>query len=120
MQIRFAALAAVVFLAAGSIPGAATAQSITETMVKMYSEPNEYYLFEDDEKKVIHYKKDRRVQLCAGQSKHLVPLKVTHDGDSSQVAAGDCLIVEAKQISISPAEPLDPNWSMRVEVDPLD
>lgn len=91
----------------------------TEQMIQLYSGPDEYYFFEDDQKQVVQYKEDRLVRICTGDSNHLVPLKVTFDGETAQIGEGDCMRVEAKSVSLEPAEPLDENWTIRAEVETL-
>ncbi|HZX25184.1 MAG TPA: hypothetical protein VFF18_16755 [Woeseiaceae bacterium] len=86
-------------------------------MIRMYSEPDEYYFFEDDRKQVVDYQEARVVRVCTGESRHLVPLKITYDGSSAMLHAGDCMRVEAKEIYLEPAEMLDANWSIVANVD---
>jgi hypothetical protein len=88
-------------------------------MVRLYSGPDEYYFFEDDRKQVIDYKEAHVVRVCAGDSRHLVPLKVTYDGSTAMLQAGDCMRVEAEQVWLEPAEALKPNWSIVADVDTL-
>lgn len=93
--------------------------SATEQMIRLYSEPDEYYFFESQKKQVVNYKEERIVRICTGDSQHLVPLKVSFDGQTTEVGEGDCMRIEAKSVSLEPAEPLDPNWTIRAEVETL-
>lgn len=93
--------------------------SILEHYAKMHSGSDEYYFFEDDRKQVVDYKEDRMMRICAGESRHLVPLKVIHDGETSMVHAGDCLRLEAKSVALEPAEQLEPNFVIKADVDTI-
>lgn len=113
-------MAIVAALVAAVLAAPVLAQSsATDQMIRLYSDPDEYYFFEDDRKQVVDYKEERVVRICAGESRHLVPLKVTYDGSSAMVEAGDCIRVEAKQVSLEPAKMLEPDWSIVAEVDTL-
>lgn len=105
------------FAAVLAAPAAQAQGNVTELMTRMYSGPDEYYFFEADRKQVVDYKTDHIVRVCTGKSKHLVPLKVTYDGKTAQIASGDCLRVEAKKVFLEPAKRLDPNWTIRAEVE---
>ncbi len=96
--------------------GAEKLESVLEYRAWAYSEPDEYYLFEENSKQVVDYKNERIVRICAGDSRHLVPLKVIYDGSTAMIESGDCMRVEAKEISLEPAETLDTNAVIRAEV----
>lgn len=93
------------------------AQDPIERAVQMHSGPDEYYFFEDDRKQVVDYKKERMVRICAGESRHLVPLKVSYDGKSTTLGSNDCIRVEAKEVYLEPRDELDSNWTIRAEVE---
>ncbi|HKL63777.1 MAG TPA: hypothetical protein VJ883_10450 [Woeseiaceae bacterium] len=116
-----------IFLAAGMVAGLGTTtalaqegaerlESILEYRAWMYAEPDEYYFFEEDTKQVVDYKQERIVRVCVGDSRHVVPLKVIYDGSTAMIERGDCMRVEAKKISLEPAESLDANTFIRAEV----
>lgn len=116
-----------IFLAAGIAAGLGAApalaqegpenvESILEYQAWMYSAPDEYYFFEDDSKQVVDYQRERIVRICVGDSRHLVPLKVIYDGSTAMIERGDCMRVEAKEVSLEPAETLDANAVIRAEV----
>ena len=101
---------------------ASTAQaqgSVLEQMVQLHSEPDEYYFFDDDRKQVLDYKTDQEVRICAGESRHLVPLKVTYDERTATLGSNDCIRVEAKTVYLEPQERLDPNWVITAEVETM-
>ncbi|HKL62032.1 MAG TPA: hypothetical protein VJ883_01600 [Woeseiaceae bacterium] len=107
-------------LAAALLAAPALAQSsAVDQMIRLYSDPDEYYFFEDDRKQVVDYQEERIVRICTGESRHLVPLKVSYDDSSAMLDPGDCIRVEAKQVSLEPAKMLEPNWSIVAEVDTL-
>lgn len=113
-------MATLATLAAALLSAPTLAQSSAlNQMIRLYSDPDEYYFFEDDRKQVVDYKEERVVRICAGESRHLVPLKVTYDGSTAMVNAGDCMRVEARQVSLEPAKMLEPNWSIVAEVNTL-
>lgn len=94
--------------------------SIAEYMMQVHSPPDEYYFFEDDRKEVADYKSDRLVRICTGDSRHLVPIEVHYDGESALVHANDCMRVEAKEIRLEPAEALEGNAVIKVDVQTMD
>lgn len=102
--------------------GIALAQTTSplETMVRMHSEPDEYYFFEDDRKEIVNYKEPRTVRVCTGESEHLVPLKITYDQETAMIASGDCMRVEASEVYLEPAETLDDNWVIEADVETID
>lgn len=92
---------------------------LRQHMLEMYADPDEYYLFEDDRKKVIDYKTERMVRICAGDSRHVVPLRVTYDDKRITLGSGDCIRVEAKEVYLEPDAPLEAGWVLHAEVDTL-
>ncbi|HJL18821.1 MAG TPA: hypothetical protein RMH99_24375 [Sandaracinaceae bacterium LLY-WYZ-13_1] len=111
-----AATATAALLAASTAVSGAPYESFVEHQLRMASEPNEYFFFEDDRKQVVDYKRDRIVRICAGDSRHLVPLEVTHDDDTTMVHRNDCVRVEAKEIYLEPAERLETNAVIQATV----
>lgn len=105
-------------LAAAPAP-AQVHDSILRHYADLHSAPDEYYFFEDDRKQVVDYKQPRVVRICAGESRHLVPLEVTHDGETSTVRSGDCLRIEAESVSLAPAEELQPNYVIKADVETI-
>ena len=103
------ATAVAALLASSAAVSGAPNESIIEHHLRMATDPDKYFFFEDDRKQIVDYKRDRVVRICAGDSRHLVPLEVTHDDDSTMVHRNDCVRVEAKEIFLEPAEPLPEN-----------
>ena len=100
----------------------ATAQAQTgpiESAVRMHSGPDEFYFFEQDRKQVVDYKTERMVRICTGQSRHLVPLKVTYDDKTVMLRSDECIRVEAKQVFLEPTERLEPNWVIKADVETM-
>lgn len=91
-------------------------QNYLEYRASLSTPPDEYYFFEHEKKKVVSYKNDRLVRICAGDNRHQVPLKVTYDDKSASVAANECVRVEAKEISLQPMKRLEGNAAIRAEV----
>ncbi len=56
------------------------------------------------------------MRVCLGDNRHLVPLRVIHDDDTATVSADECIRVEAKDVLLEPAEPLESSATMRAEV----
>lgn len=110
---------AVLFAAVLAAPAAQAQSSVLETMVQLHSEPDEYYFFEDDRKQVLDYKTEQEVRICAGESRHLVPLKVTYDEQTTTLGSNDCIRVEAKTVYLEPQKRLDPNWVITAEVETM-
>lgn len=102
-----------------AVPAANAQSSVLEMMTKLHAGPDEYYFFEADRKEVVDYKTEHIVRICTGESKHLVPLKVTYDGKTATIDSGDCLRVEAKQIFLEPEKRLDPSWVIQADVETL-
>lgn len=102
--------------AVGSVPG----DSVLEYELRTMADSDEYFFFEDDRKKVVDFQKARTVRICAGDSRHMVPLKVSHDGDTTMVQRNDCARVEAKEIYLEPAEPLEGNSVIQAQVSTAD
>lgn len=94
-------------------------ESAIRHFADMHTAPDEYYFFEDDRKQVVDYREARIVRICAGESRHAVPLEVIHDGTRSMVHAGDCLRVEAKSVALEPAEELEPNYVIKADVETI-
>lgn len=118
------ALGAATFAALGLVLMAPAAQAqapspLMDHMLETYSGPDEYYLFEDDRKKVVDYKSERMVRVCAGDSRHVVPLRVSYDGDKTTLGPGDCIRIEAKEVYIEPDETLETGWVLHADVDTL-
>lgn len=104
---------AAVLIGACAMTGAAFAQtSAIEQRLRMGTEANEFYLFDDGDVKVMEYRMPRDVRICNDTKRHKVPLQVTYDGKVSKVRPGHCFAFEAKTVSLRPAEPLDANWDL--------
>ena len=93
------------------------AQTVWERHMQMHTGPDEFYFYESDRKKVVDFKYDRLVRVCAGESSHLVPLKISYDGESAEIAAGDCIRVEGKEVYLEPARPLETDWMIKADVE---
>ena len=93
--------------------------SIVEYEARMHADADEYLFFEDDRKQVVSYSRERIVRVCADDSAQVTPMSIEYDDKTATVAPGDCMRVEAMEVYLEPAESLEPNTFLRVEVDTL-
>lgn len=100
-------------------PAAAQYESNFERLAKLSPPVDVYHFFDGDRKQVVSYKTDRIMRVCLGDNRHVVPLRVIHDEDTATVERNDCIRVEAKEVFLEPAEPLDANVVLRAEVETL-
>lgn len=91
---------------------ASNADSASETLVELYSEPDEFYLFDQQDVQVLDYKSAREIRVCADKRRHMVPVEVRYDGKTAEVRPGDCMRIEAKRVSLAPADTLESNWDL--------
>ena len=117
--IRLTASFVLGLVLAGTTYAQSNTTSILEHYGSLFSGPDEYYFFEDDRKQVVDYQRERIVRICAGDSPHLVPLKVTADERTLEVASGDSIRVEASRIYLEPARTLDDSAMIIANVETL-
>lgn len=95
----------------------AGAQTAAEEMIYFPSEADEYFFFEEtDRKKVADYKTERTLRVCVEQNPNLVPLRVIYDDEQATVEPGDCFRFEAQEVSLEPDEQLERGWVLKAEV----
>lgn len=111
-----AVMTAVFTLPVAAQPGTG---SYLEYRAQMQAEADEFLFFEDDRKQVVSYNRERIVRVCASESSQVTPMRIEYDDKTATVAPGDCMRVEAMQVYLQPAEMLEPNTFLRVEVDTL-
>lgn len=111
-----ACITAFVALPVAAQPGTG---SIVEYEARMHADADEYLFFEDDRKQVVSYNRERIVRVCAADSAIVTPMSIEYDDKTATVAPGDCMRVEAMEVYLEPAESLEPNTFLRVEVDTL-
>jgi hypothetical protein len=116
---KIAAGAVLGMLAGASVAHAQVLESPAERMLERSSGPDTFYFFEDDRKTVVDYKSEHVVRVCAGDSTHLVPLKVEYDNKQTTIDAGDCIRVEATAVTLMPDKTLDENLVIVAEVETL-
>lgn len=121
MRILTATIALFAILMAPLAPTPAVAQydSNAERLARLTSPTDVYYFFEGARKQVTSYNEDRIVRVCLDEARHAVPLRVIHDDKDVTVGANECIRVEGKEIFLEPAEPLEPNTTIRAEVETL-
>ncbi len=100
-------------------PVAAQYDSNAERIAQLTSPTDVYHFFEGSRKQVVSYNTDRIVRVCLGDNRHTVPLRVIYDDKNATVAANECIRVEGKEVFLEPAEPLEPNTTLRAEVETL-
>lgn len=93
--------------------------SYLEYRAEMQAEADEFLFFEDDRKQVVSYNSERIVRVCAAESPQVIPMSIEYDDKTATLAPGDCIRVEAMDVYLQPAEMLEPNTFLRVEVDTL-
>ena len=111
-----AVMTAVFALPVAAQPGTG---SYLEYRAQMQAEADEFLFFEDERKQVVSYNRERIVRVCASESSQVTPMRIEYDDKTATVAPGDCMRVEAMQVYLQPAEMLEPNTFLRVEVDTL-
>lgn len=78
----------------------------------MYMEPGEFTINDSSDIEVVDFEKPRDVRVCLDNSEHAVPLEVKYRGKIRIIRSGNCMVIEAKEISISAAERLDNGWNL--------
>lgn len=120
-SIPIKSMLAAVLTAAFAMPVAAQpgTGSYLEYRAQMQAEADEFLFFEDDRKQVVSYNRERIVRVCAAESPQVTPMSIEYDDKSAMLSPGDCMRVEAMEVFLEPAEMLEPNTFLRVEVDTL-
>jgi len=77
-----------------------------ESLVEWYTRGDRFYLHDDGETELVSFSESRDVKVCAATRRNDIPIAVTHDGERSVVRSGNCLTVDAKKVTVSPAEEL--------------
>lgn len=112
----FAAAGAATLLLLSFAAIAQYAVSPAEQRLERTSDPDVVYLFDDDRKQIVDYKKDHIIRVCVTENRHLVPLTIIYDDQRANVAPGDCMRIEAQEVTLQPSKTLEDNWMMRAEV----
>ena len=99
--------------------GGVSADTATETMIRMYSEPNEFYLFDQSSVELLDYKNDRDMRICLEERRHHVPLEVDYDGKTAIVRPGDCFAFEAKHVAIKPGGTLGSDLDLKGTIETM-
>lgn len=95
----------------------AGAQTAAEEMIYYPNEADEYFFFEEtDRKKVADYKTDQTLRVCVEQNTHLVPMRVIYDDQQATVEPGDCFRFEAREVSLEPDDALEQGWVLKADV----
>jgi len=78
------------------------------SIVEWYTGGDRFYLYDDSDTELVNFSEARDVRICTATRRHDITLQVNHDGSKSIVRSGNCLTVDAKKITVSPAEQLPP------------
>lgn len=100
-------------------PVAAQYESNYERLARLTAPADVYYFFDGDRKHVASYNADRIMRVCLGDGQQVVPLRVIYDDNTATVGKNDCIRVEAKELALEPAEPLEANVTLRAEVETM-
>jgi hypothetical protein len=77
-----------------------------DSLVEWYTRGDRFYLYGEDETELVSFSEPRDVKVCAATRRNDIPIAVMHDGERSIVHSGNCLTVDAKKVTVSPAEEL--------------
>lgn len=106
------------FIGSFALMSSAGAQTAAEKMIYYPNEADEYFFFEEtDRKQVADYKTGQTLRVCVEQNPHLVPLRVIYDDQQATVEPGDCFRFEAQEVSLEPEERLERGWVLKAEVE---
>lgn len=77
-----------------------------ESLVEWYARGDRFFLYEQEESELVSFSEARDVRVCAATRHFDIPIRVRHDGETSVVNSGNCITVDAKRVTVSPAEEL--------------
>jgi hypothetical protein len=101
------------FLALSALPASASVgDSDTDLMIQMYSPPNTFNLFSQQDYKKLSFDTDKTLKVCDTKGKDAVGLKILHDGSTSLVKPGGCGTYTARNFDISPAGPVSQDYDL--------
>lgn len=83
----------------------------------LYQEPGEFTVNSNADVEVVHFKNPRDVRLCLPDGRRVVALEVKYDKDKTTLHPGNCMIVEAKEVSVSTAGDLKEGWNLHGTVE---
>lgn len=101
------------FLTLSALPASADiGDTDTDLMIKMYSPPNTFNLFSQQDYKKLSFNTDKTLKVCDTKSKDAVGLRIKHDGTTSRVKPGGCGTYTARNFNISPAGPVGEDYDL--------
>jgi hypothetical protein len=101
------------FLTVCSLPASADiGDTDTDLMIRMYSPPNTFNLFQQNDHKKLSFSTDKKLKVCDTKSKDSVGLKIKHDGTTSMIKPGGCATYTARNFNISPAGPVGEDYDL--------
>lgn len=97
----------------GSAVFAGPALSQSEILFDMYAPPGEFILTDTSDVDVVQFNKERVIELCLGGSQHGTAMEVDYDDNGEAVIRpGNCMLIEAKEITVTPEGSLEPGWDL--------
>lgn len=107
------------------VPLSTPAWALSEAMTEMYAPPGTFYLQDSSDVEIIDFSAPKDIRICAsretprekGPEHDPVGLKVKFEGREKIVRPGNCLMFEAKQVTVSPARTLPDGWSLEGSYD---
>lgn len=112
-------LSALVFALVGgvSVSSGHAQRDTMERILEMHGEgPNTFFLTNRDRSDVVSFNKERVVEICLGEDGHGADLQITFDGHEAMLYAGNCLLLEAKKVSIQAAGNIEAGFALRGRV----
>jgi len=111
--MRISTLIGSLLLTLSAMPASAvTNGSPTNQMIRYYSPPSKFHLFNDANDKKMNFKTAKTIKLCAKRNRHMTGLMVNHDGEKSVVKPGQCDTFTARNFEISPDGTIQDNYGL--------
>jgi hypothetical protein len=101
-----------------TLGGMGTAAALPDDIVGFYAPPGEFYLQDQSDIEIIDYSEVKDITVCAsrqtppetGPDHGPIALKASYGSVEKIIQPGNCLMFEAKQVKVSPAEDLPSGW----------
>jgi hypothetical protein len=117
---RSTALAGVLVL-----PFSGGASALPDQLAEYFAPPGTFYLQGSSDVEIVDFSREKIIRICAsrktpnevGPDSRPVGLKVKYEGRERVIRPGNCLMFEAKQVSVSPADTLPDGWILEGSYD---
>ncbi|MBI1181939.1 MAG: hypothetical protein GC201_15445 [Alphaproteobacteria bacterium] len=103
-----------------SAAGMGTAAALPNDLTSFFAPPGKFYLKDQSDVEIIDYSKPKDITVCASrgtppkttpEDNHgPIALKAKYAGIEKIIQPGNCLMFEAKEVKVSPAEELPEGW----------